>query len=47
MAGSVRCQYNLLRSFPDFFDPPFNKMTTLMHQEGTRDLPTPTIDIGG
>ena len=44
MTGSVRSQYNLWRSFPGFSNPP---LASLMHQEGPRDLPTPTIDIGG
>ena len=44
MAGSVRSQYNLLRSFTGFSNPP---LASLMHQEAPRDLPTPTIDISG
>ena len=44
MAGSVRSQCNLWRSFPGFSNPP---LASLMHQEGPRDLPTPTIDISG
>ena len=44
MSGSVRSQYNLWRSFPGFSNPP---LASLMHQEGPRDLPTPTIDVSG